>query len=145
MSIEKNDYRVLRQFLIDAGHDIKYLVTEHLPRLIIPSFENTIREFYQGLEIIDRGINTAIEQLKEVKQRDLNNHGLTGMELKRKLSIYYTARKLKDRYRNVAPNFAKGFAKRFLATIDVVLDSLAQILIPLGAVKEFKNSIEAVI
>ncbi len=147
MSTEENDRLAIKQFLLDAAYDIKYLVTEHLGVLIRSEFEDLIREFYQGLEVVDSGINSAMIKLGEVPREYLQEHGLTGAELKRKLSIYYRAREVKDQYlRKRKPSgLIRWFVRRFIAAIDVVLDSLAQILPPLGAVKEFKDSLSTVI
>lgn len=76
----------------------------------------------------------------------LEEHGLTGYELQRKLNIFYRTRDLfLKKYNKAAISIARGFAKRFFDAMDVILDSLASVLPPLGAVKEFKNSIEVVI
>lgn len=156
MSTEENEYIAIKDFLLAVRDDIRYLVTEHLNVLIQIEFKDLTKQFYQGLEVVDLGIKTAIDRLKEVKYEYLHDHGLTGIELKRKLGIFDRARELWQEYIRGRRSFVRRFfgkgievgrriAKRLLTAIDVILDSLATVIPALGAVAEFKNSLLAVI
>lgn len=169
----KGDYEQIDGFLHTIDTDLTEFVKTHLKRLILVSYRENLNEFLEGLNIVHNSIEKVrilIPLVRDKKndfskkhdlseesysdngttERDLEielaEHGLTGYELKRKLRIFYRTRDLfLEKYSKTAVRIARGFARRFFDAMNVVLDSLASVLPPLGAVKEFKNSIEVVI
>ena len=141
----------LVKFLDIAEEDLLKFQNQYLKKLILKRYTELLNDFSTGSDIVITSINEGKADLKRVdndpflKER-LREHGLTGKELQRKLRIFYKARTIfLEKYNNAKVNIARELAKRFLDAMDVILDSLANVIPPLGAVKEFKNSIEVVI
>jgi hypothetical protein len=95
-------------------------------------------------------IGRAIEQLESVEEDDrlyeeLETHGLTGDSLRLKFEIGSALgrRVGESAVRTDEGPRIKGFAlKRLVKWINLILGSLAKVLPVLGAVKEYKESVE---
>lgn len=147
------------QLPVELSDDIRTLISilkwidELLEWIVLQS--GLIREEFQDLfrrvwEDTHARIEQAIEQLKSVEEGDslyeeLKTHGLTGDSLTLKFEI---GRALGRRVGESAARTAEGpriagfGLKRLVKWVNLILGSLAEVFPGLGAVKEYKESVE---
>jgi hypothetical protein len=149
MSMTQDDKTRLKEFFATLK-DIIIDIVEH-PRPTIPGRHHVIiKAAWTELSGKIEGVPAQIDlQENEAK---FDDHGLTGKQLAFKLALFWQAHdelldqgRAKDGIGKVLAWWKRWFPafKRTLATADVILDSMAQVVIPLGALKEFKKGVEA--
>lgn len=121
------------------------------PRPVIPGRHHAIidmawKELSPKLGIISAQIDA------QANETNFDAHGLSGKQLTFKLALFWQAHdELLDLgYTKEGVGKQLSWWRRWfrrckwaLTTADVVLDSMAQVVIPLGALKEFKKGVEA--
>ena len=148
-------FNEINDFLTTIESDISIFIKEYLRYLILNSYEQYLSAFNDSVKVIENSVDNTKIYLKkhyDILQNDLDNHGLIGIEFNRKLNIFYHSKKLFldailsviNKVKNIPQETLVMLAKKFLDALDVILDSLASVLPPLGAAKEVKKSLEVV-
>jgi hypothetical protein len=142
------DKAELKKFLTvikDLLGDIVYNPRPSIPGRHHANIEFAWTELSQRIANITEQIDLADNETK------FENHGLTGKQLTFKLALFWQAHdelldvgRAKDGVGKQLSWWKRWFrkCKWALTTADVVLDSMAQVVIPLGALKEFKKGVE---
>ncbi len=144
----QDDKTQLKQFL-DALQDLLTDIV-YQPRPAIPGRHHAIiQAAWTELSGKLGGVKAEIDS--DNKGAEFDNHGLSGKQLTFKLALFWHANDelkdlggAKDGIGKILRWWKRWFpaCRRTLAAADVVLDSMAQVVIPLGALKEFKKGVE---
>lgn len=104
-------------------------------------------------ELRDR-LDTSVKMLAEISDKDLDKEGLSGIQLQLKLREYTWK---KDKLSNTWEEFSSlvntkpklGIIRKAISkvikAIDNILDSLSNVIAPIHAIKEIKDTIDSII
>lgn len=144
----QDDKTRLKEF-VTALKDVLTDIVKH-PRPSIPGHHASIELAWT--ELSGKIENVPVQIDLQDNEKRFDDHGLTGKQLTFKLALFWQAHdelldlgRAKDGVGKPLSWWKRWFpaCKRALTTADVVLDSMAQVVIPLGALKEFKKGVEA--
>ena len=131
MSISTTDYSKIDHFLTDAKNDVRDIVFNFMEFLTAPELRSTIGMFKENYGYFEESIKNIPSELeKEEFWKGLKQHGLTGKELDRKLSIYYISREHYVASRN-------SFVKSLLSLGDELRKKYSQAKRELGKIKDW--------
>ena len=140
------DRKDLFKLLQDLEKQLDYVVTLLSANpTIIPRWLEW--DFKKDWIITRRRFDLARETLLQVTDEELNRHGLTGTELGSKISyLNRSAKRVRWQVSRIhwpAPGILRKSLRWFLEVQDNLLESLANVLPPLGAVTELKKQLES--
>jgi hypothetical protein len=140
-----DDIVIIHEMLWTIRANLIDVIQNHLKKLATPYFKDLSGGFSGAINVIKRSIAKTFQQLQTNIVDKLEEHGLTGPELRRKRDILVRAEEYFKEYIKKPLSKAKESVNIFLDAADVILDSLVMVIPGPGAVKEVKATIKIVI
>jgi hypothetical protein len=140
-----DDIVIIHEMLWTIRANLIDVIQNHLKKLATPYFKDLSGGFSGAINVLKRSIAKTFQQLQTNIVDKLEEHGLTGPELRRKRDILVRAEEYFKEYIKKPLSKAKESVNIFLDAADVILDSLVMVIPGPGAVKEVKATIKIVI
>jgi hypothetical protein len=140
-----DNFVIIHEMLWTIRTNVIDVIENHLKRLTSQYFGNLSGDFTDAIIVIKRSIAKTFQQLQSNIVDKLEEHGLTGVELRRKQNILNRASDYLREHIGKPLTKAREAVNLFLDAADVILDSLVMVVPGPGAAKEVKATLKIVI